>query len=133
MLPFAAQFRALRRRRHSILDGVVTRSWPSPSTAVPNVRRAAQQDFTWEAGVEKEEEQGKRFALIAREQGVHHFVYSSVGSANRGTGIPHFENKWRVEETVRGLNFPSVLMPAGILLGYAVAFFGLAIWRFRFE
>ena len=34
---------------------------------------------------------------------------------------------------MRGLNFPSVLMPAGILLGYAVAFFGLAIWRFHFE
>ena len=62
---------------------------------------------TWEAGVEREEEQGKRFALIAREQGVQHFVYSSVGSANRHTGIPHFENKWRIEETVRGLNFPS--------------------------
>ena len=62
---------------------------------------------TWEAGVEREEEQGKRFALIAREQGVQHFVYSSVGSAHRRTGIPHFENKWRVEETVRGLGFPS--------------------------
>src|SRR5512133_796393 len=46
---------------------------------------------TWEAGVEREEEQGKRFALIAREQGVQHFVYSSVGSAHRRTGIPHFE------------------------------------------
>jgi len=62
---------------------------------------------TWEAGVEREEEQGKRFALIAREKGVQHFVYSSVGSAHRRTGIPHFENKWRVEETVRGLSFPS--------------------------
>ncbi len=62
---------------------------------------------TWEAGVEREEEQGKRFALVAREQGVQHFVYSSVGSAHRATGIPHVENKWRVEETVRGLNFPS--------------------------
>ena len=62
---------------------------------------------TWEAGVEREEERGKRFALIAREQGVQHFVYSSVGSAHRRTGIPHFENKWRVEETVRGLGFPS--------------------------
>ncbi len=62
---------------------------------------------TWEAGVEREEEQGKRFALVAREEGVQHFVYSSVGSAHRRTGIPHFENKWRIEETVRGLNFPS--------------------------
>jgi uncharacterized protein YbjT (DUF2867 family) len=62
---------------------------------------------TWEAGVEKEEEQGKRFATIAREVGVEHFVYSSVASAYRRTGIPHFENKWRVEETVRSLGFPS--------------------------
>ena len=34
---------------------------------------------------------------------------------------------------IRGLEFQSVLMPAGILLVYALAFFGLAIWRFRFE
>lgn len=62
---------------------------------------------TWEAGVEKEEEQGKRIATLAREAGVDHFVYTSVGSAERATGIPHFDNKWRVEETVRGLRFPS--------------------------
>jgi len=34
---------------------------------------------------------------------------------------------------MRGLSFQSVLMPGGILLIYALAFFGLAIWRFRFE
>jgi uncharacterized protein YbjT (DUF2867 family) len=62
---------------------------------------------TWEAGVEKEEAQGKRIAEIARKAGVQHFVYSSVGSANRKTGIPHFDNKWRVEERVRQLKFPS--------------------------
>jgi uncharacterized protein YbjT (DUF2867 family) len=62
---------------------------------------------TWEAGVDREEEQGKRIAGLARDAGVQHFVYSSVGSAHRSTGIPHFDNKWRVEETVRGLGFPS--------------------------
>jgi uncharacterized protein YbjT (DUF2867 family) len=62
---------------------------------------------TWEAGVEGEEAQGKRFATLAREAGVQHFVYSSVGSAHRQTGIPNFDNKWRVEETVRSLAFPS--------------------------
>ena len=62
---------------------------------------------TWEAGVEKEEEQGKRFATIAREAGVQHFVYTSVGSAHRHTGIPHFDNKARVEATIRSLGFPS--------------------------
>jgi uncharacterized protein YbjT (DUF2867 family) len=62
---------------------------------------------SWEAGVEREAEQGKRFAELARKEGVGHFVYSSVGSAHRKTGIPHFESKWQVEEAVRGLEFPS--------------------------
>jgi uncharacterized protein YbjT (DUF2867 family) len=62
---------------------------------------------TWEAGVEKEEEQGKRIAEIARKQNVQHYVYTSVASAQRKTGIPHFENKWRVEEKIRSLGFPS--------------------------
>src|SRR5512140_3396150 len=41
---------------------------------------------TWEAGVEREEEQGKRLARLAREAGVQHYVYTSVGSADRHTG-----------------------------------------------
>jgi uncharacterized protein YbjT (DUF2867 family) len=62
---------------------------------------------TWEAGVEKEEEQGKRFAKLAREKGVQRFVYTSVGSAHLKTGIPHFDNKARVEGVIRELGFPS--------------------------
>jgi uncharacterized protein YbjT (DUF2867 family) len=60
-----------------------------------------------EAGVEREEAQGKRLAKLAREAGVEHFVYTSVGSAHKRTGVPHFDNKWRIEETVRALRFPS--------------------------
>jgi uncharacterized protein YbjT (DUF2867 family) len=78
------------------LKAVLTGAWGT--LAVQN---------TWEAGVEKEEEQGKRFATIAREVGVQHFVYQSVGSAHRKTGIPHFDNKARIEDTIRGLHFPS--------------------------
>jgi uncharacterized protein YbjT (DUF2867 family) len=62
---------------------------------------------TWEAGVEKEEQQGKTLATLARELGVQHFVYTSVGSADKQTGIPHFDNKYRVEQTVKQLGFPS--------------------------
>ncbi len=62
---------------------------------------------TWEAGVEGEEEQGKRFARLAAQAGVKHFVYASVASADQQTGIPHFDNKGRIEETVRSLDFPS--------------------------
>lgn len=62
---------------------------------------------TWTAGVEGEEAQGHRFAKVAHAAGVQHYVYASVASADRKTGIPHFENKFRVEDTVRGLGFPS--------------------------
>jgi uncharacterized protein YbjT (DUF2867 family) len=65
---------------------------------------------TWEAGVEGEEEQGKRLASLAREAGVQHYVYTSVGSAHRKTGIPHFDNKYRVEDTVRAAGFPSYVI-----------------------
>lgn len=69
---------------------------------------------TWEAGVEKEEEQGKRYARIAKEAGVQFYMYTSVGSAHRSTGIPHFDNKYRIEQTVRDLRFPqfTVMRPA---------------------
>ena len=69
---------------------------------------------TWTAGVEGEEAQGKRLATAAREAGVQHFVYASVASADRKTGIPHFDNKARVEDLVRSLGFPSyaIIRPA---------------------
>jgi uncharacterized protein YbjT (DUF2867 family) len=62
---------------------------------------------TWEAGVEREEDQGKRFARAVKDTGVQHYLYQSVGSAHRKTGVPHFENKWRIEQTLRELGIPS--------------------------
>jgi uncharacterized protein YbjT (DUF2867 family) len=85
--------------------------WPAP-WGVFGVQNAG------EAGVEREEAQGKRLATLAREAGVEHYVYTSVGSAHKRTGVPHFENKWRIEETVRGLCFPShVILRPGVLHG----------------
>jgi uncharacterized protein YbjT (DUF2867 family) len=84
---------------------------------------------TWEAGVEGEEQQGVRFAELARQQGIQHLVYSSVGSAHRNTGIPHFENKWRVEQKIRGLGFPShvILRPVFFMENLASPWFLPAI------
>ena len=46
----------------------------------------------------------------AKLQGVSHLVYSSVGSADEETGIPHFETKVKVEEHLRssGLQYTIV-------------------------
>ena len=37
-------------------------------------------------------------------------MYTSVGSAHRKTGIPHFDNKARVEDTIRAAGFPSYVI-----------------------
>ena len=66
----------------------------------------------WEAGYDLEVQQGKTVADAAKAAGAEHYVYSSVGSAHRQTGIPHFDSKWEVEEHVRGLGLPyTVLRP----------------------
>jgi uncharacterized protein YbjT (DUF2867 family) len=80
---------------------------PSLERALTGAWGAYAVQNTWEAGVEGEEQQGRRFAEVARQAGIRHYVYASVASAHRHTGIPHFENKWRVEERVRALGFPS--------------------------
>jgi uncharacterized protein YbjT (DUF2867 family) len=84
---------------------------------------------TWEAGVEGEETQGKRLAEVAKKKGVQHYVYSSVGSAHRKTGIPHFDNKWRVEEAIRGMGLPSytILRPVFFMENWVSPWFKPAI------
>lgn len=59
----------------------------------------------FEAGMQAETQQGITLADAAKEAQVH-LLYTSVGSAHRNTGIPHFESKWRVEGHIRdiGLN-----------------------------
>lgn len=84
---------------------------------------------TWEAGVEREEEQGIRFAEIARRVGTQHLVYTSVQSAEKNTGIPHFENKARIEAKVRSLGFPSytILRPVFFMENWTSPWFLPAI------
>ncbi len=104
--PDSENARALAKQGAEVVRGDLDDA-DSLAEAVRGAWGAFSLQNTWEAGVEKEEEQGKRFAQIAKDAGIQHFVYSSVASADRHTGIPHFENKWRIEETVRSLQFPS--------------------------
>jgi len=64
------------------------------------------------AGFETEVRQGTTLADAANRSRIEHFVYSSVVSADRNTGIPHFESKARIEEHLRntGLRY-TILRP----------------------
>ncbi|MDW6020417.1 NmrA/HSCARG family protein [Mesorhizobium sp. BAC0120] len=61
---------------------------------------------SYEAGCEAETSQGIIAADAAKSAGVGHLIYSSVGDANKKTGIPHFESKYLVEEHITGLGIP---------------------------
>ena len=53
----------------------------------------------FEGGTQAETRQGISAADAAKAAGVH-LVFTSVGSANRQTGIPHFDSKYEVEEHI---------------------------------
>jgi uncharacterized protein YbjT (DUF2867 family) len=61
-------------------------------------------------GAEGEVRQGMAVAHAARAAGVRHFVYTSVGGAERKTGLSHFDSKWQIEETVRSLGLPATIL-----------------------
>jgi uncharacterized protein YbjT (DUF2867 family) len=82
----------------------------------------------WEAGYEKEIAQGKLLADLAKKYQVRHFIYSSVQSANRKTGIPHFESKWEIEEYIRQLKLPyTILRPVFLMQNFLYPNFKKAI------
>jgi uncharacterized protein YbjT (DUF2867 family) len=66
-----------------------------------------------ETGYDREIAQGKQLADAARAAGVRHFVYSSVVSADKRTGLPHFESKWQIEQHLHQIGLTcTVLRPA---------------------
>lgn len=70
-------------------------------------------------GPEKETEEGKAMADAAKEAKVEHFVYSSVGGAERDSGIPHFESKYKIEEYIRKIGLPyTILRPVFFFYNY---------------
>jgi uncharacterized protein YbjT (DUF2867 family) len=75
-------------------------------------------DF-WSVGAKREVVQGKNLADGAKKAGVEHFVYSSVGGAERNTGIDHWDSKWEIEKHIRKLGLPAtVLRPVAFMEVY---------------
>jgi uncharacterized protein YbjT (DUF2867 family) len=68
-------------------------------------------------------QQGVAVIEAANRQEVSHFVYSSVGSVDEDTGIPHFETKVKVEEYLRssGLQY-TILRPVFFMENWQRAF-----------
>lgn len=61
-------------------------------------------------GTEGETSEGIAIVNAVSAAGAPHLVYSSVGGAERSTGIPHFESKRRVEEHIEELGMSATLL-----------------------
>ena len=58
----------------------------------------------------RETADGIAIADAAKAASVGHLVYTSVGGAERHTGIPHFESKPRVEEHIESIGIPAIFV-----------------------
>jgi uncharacterized protein YbjT (DUF2867 family) len=68
------------------------------------------QTFMGPEGPVGETRQGKNLADAAKAAGIQHFVYTSVGGADRKSGLPHFESKWQIEAHIRSLGLPATIL-----------------------
>jgi uncharacterized protein YbjT (DUF2867 family) len=64
----------------------------------------------YEGGVDAELRQGRNLIDAAKAARVQHFVYTSVASANRKTGISFFDSKQKVEEHLRASGLPHTII-----------------------
>jgi uncharacterized protein YbjT (DUF2867 family) len=65
---------------------------------------------------ENELQRGLNVVDAAQAAGIQHLVYASVSSADRKTGIPHWEIKWQVEQYIRKLGLPfTILRPTMVM------------------
>ena len=64
----------------------------------------------WEHGYDGELNQGKIVADSAKKSGVKHFLYSSVGGAERDTKLPHFVVKFELENYIKSLKLSYTIL-----------------------
>lgn len=70
----------------------------------------AMQPMSWPYSHKKEVQQGMHLASAAKAANVEHYVFSSVGGADRRSGVPHIESKWLVEQYIRELQLPATIL-----------------------
>lgn len=99
----------LRKMGAEVVVGDLTDT-VSLKTALQGIKKVFLVTTPFEAGMETEVRQGITMVDAAKEAGVDHLVFNSVGSANRNTGIPHFETKWRVEQHIQKTGIPATIL-----------------------
>ncbi len=82
----------------------------SLDSALQGIKQVYLVTTPFETGMDSEIQQGKSMVDAAKAAGVEHLVYSSVASANKNTGIPHFDTKWEVEKHIQKSGIPATII-----------------------
>lgn len=91
--------------------------------SVQRTEYPGQADFT----VDDEVRQGTSLADAAKAAGVKHFVYTSVGGAERDPQLPSWKSKWKIEKHIRALALPAtVLRPVAYMENYLSPLAGIS-------
>jgi uncharacterized protein YbjT (DUF2867 family) len=99
----------LRNKGANVVKGDLD-DFNSLERAVKDVESIFLMGTPFEDGTEGETRRGKMMADIAKEKKVTHLVYSSVANADKNTGIPHFESKYRIEQHIKNLGIPYTII-----------------------
>src|SRR5918912_576207 len=99
----------LRNRGANIVKGDLDDS-DSLKRAVKGLESVFLMGTPFEDGTEGEARRGQLMADIAKENNIEHLVYSSVANADKNTGIPHFESKYKVEQHIKNLGIPHTII-----------------------
>src|ERR687885_924816 len=99
----------LRNKGANIVKGDLDDS-DSLEHAVKDVESIFLMGTPFEDGTEGEIRRGKLMADIAKENNIEHLVYSSVANADKNTGIPHFESKYKIEQHIKNLGIPHTII-----------------------
>jgi uncharacterized protein YbjT (DUF2867 family) len=78
-------------------------------------------EFPGQSGFTLDDEirQGTLLADLAKSFGIKHFVYTSVGGAERNSQIPSWQSKWEIEKHIRALGLAAtILRPVAFLENY---------------
>jgi uncharacterized protein YbjT (DUF2867 family) len=124
--------RALTRDRSSAAATSLSRSGVEIATGSLDDRAALDRALSgvdavfamstpFEAGMEAETRQGVTVANAAKSTGTY-LIYTSVGSADRQTGIPHFESKYLIEKHIAKIGVPATIVGPVYFMENAIAF-----------
>jgi uncharacterized protein YbjT (DUF2867 family) len=89
--------------------------------AMEGVRGVFSVQNWWLVGATREVQQGKNVADAVKTARVPHLLYSSVGGADRGAQITHWQTKWKIEQYIRELGLAAtILRPVSFMETYYI-------------